>query len=59
MQNLLKPYFTSHIGVCLHKDQVLQIGKSQRFLVRYARPYYGIINQGTEVKIDNSPPKKL
>jgi len=59
MQNILKPYFTSHIGMCLHKDMVLQIGRSQRFLVRYARPYFGVINQGTEVKIDHNAPRKL
>lgn len=58
LQNVLKPYFDRNISHCLHKNQVLEID-DQEFFIKYSRPFFGAISNGTEVKIDSSMPKHL
>ena len=64
MDTLIKPYFESRIDTYLHKNQVLDIdggegGDSYEFYVKYARPFFGKVSNGTEVKIDASTPKRI
>ena len=42
----------------MHKNQVIEI-KDNEFFVKYCRPQFGAINNGTEVKIDSSMPKSI
>ena len=58
LSTVLKPFFSSHIGTCLFKGQVFEI-QEHEFFVKYCRPYFGAISNGTEVKMDSSMPKSV
>ena len=58
LQNILKPYFRSNIGNCLHKGQQLDI-QDNEFYVKYNRPFFGSVQNCTEVKMDSSVPKSV
>lgn len=58
LQTVLQPFFSSNIGTCLFKSQVIEIN-DQEFYVKYCRPYFGSISNGTEVKMDSSMPKSV
>ena len=58
LQNILKPYFRSNIGNCLHKGQQLDI-QDNEFFVKYNRPFFGSVQNCTEVKMDSSVPKSV
>lgn len=42
----------------MHKNQVIEIDDYE-FYVKYARPFFGKVSNGTEVKIDSSTPKRI
>ena len=58
LQTVLKPYFSQNIGSCLFKGQVFEI-QEHEFFVKYCRPFFGAISNGTEVKMDSSMPKSV
>ena len=58
MENVIKPYFEQHIDMFIHKNQVIEIDEYE-FYVKYSRPFFGRISNGTEVKIDSSTPKQV
>ena len=58
LQSVLKPYFSNSIGSCLFKGQVFEI-QDNEFFVKYCRPFFGAISNGTEVKMDSSMPKSV
>jgi hypothetical protein len=58
LSRVLKPYFANNIGSCLFKGQVFEI-QDQEFFVKYCRPFFGAISNGTEVKIDSNMPKSV
>lgn len=58
METVVKPHFEAHIDQYLHKNMVLEIDDYE-FLVKYSRPFFGKIANGTEVKIDSSTPKRI
>ena len=58
LQSVLKPYFSNNSGNCLFKAQVFEIHE-QEFFVKYSRPFFGVISNGTEVKMDSSMPKSV
>lgn len=58
MENTVKPYFEDNIGLELHKGMVIEIDDYE-FYIKYARPFFGKIQSGTEIKIDSSTPKQV
>jgi hypothetical protein len=42
----------------IHKNQIIEIDEYE-FYVKYSRPFFGKISNGTEVKIDSTTPKKI
>ena len=52
MESLIKPYFKQNMGMCVHKNQILEIGEYE-FYIRYARPFFGRVCNGTEIKIES------
>lgn len=58
MENIVKPYFEQHINMNIHKNQIIEIDDYE-FYVKYSRPFFGKICNGTEVKIDSTTPKKV
>lgn len=58
MDNLIRPYFEANIDASLHKNMVIEI-EDQEFYVKYSRPFFGKISNGTEIKIDNSVPRRI
>ena len=58
LRNVLKPFFSGSIGSCLFKGQVIEI-QEHEFFVKYCRPFFGAISNGTEVKMDSSMPKAV
>ena len=52
MDSLIKPYFKANMGMCVHKNQILDIGDHE-FYIRYSRPFFGRVCSGTEVKIES------
>jgi hypothetical protein len=58
MENVIKPYFEQRIDMFVHKNMVIEI-EEYEFYVKYCRPFFGKISNGTEVKIDSSTPKRV
>lgn len=58
MENIIKPYFENRLDSYLHKNQVIEI-EEHEFYVKYSRPFFGKVSNGTEVKIDASTPKRI
>ena len=58
MENVIRPYFEAHLESHIHRNQVIEIDDYE-FYVKYSRPFFGKISNGTEVKIDASAPKKI
>jgi hypothetical protein len=58
MENTVKPYFENNIGLELHKGMVIEIDDYE-FYIKYARPFFGKVQTGTEIKIDSSAPKQV
>jgi hypothetical protein len=52
MENSVRPYFEANIDANLHKNMVIEI-EDQEFYVKYCRPFFGRIAEGTEIKIDS------
>lgn len=58
MENNIRPYFQSNLEMYIHKNQVLEIDDYE-FYVKYSRPFFGKISNGTEVKIESTIPKEV
>ena len=58
MDSVIKPYFEQRIDTYVDKNQVIQIDDHE-FYVKHARPFFGKVSNGTEVKIDSSTPKRI
>lgn len=58
MENSVRPYFEANIDANLHKNMVIEI-EDHEFYVKYCRPFFGRIAEGTEIKIDSSVPKRV
>ena len=56
MENTVKPFFENSINLELHKGMILEIDDYE-FYIKYSRPYFGKVQNGTEIKIDSSTPK--
>lgn len=58
MDKTVKPYFDANINAYLYKNMVVQI-EDLEFYIKYCRPFFGRIDQTTEVKIESSVPKDV
>ncbi len=58
MENVIKPYFEGHLDMHIHRMMTIEI-EDQEFYVKYARPFFGKVSNGTQVKIDSGAPKRL
>jgi len=58
MENVVKPYFEQRLDCHIHKNMTIEIDDYE-FYVKYSRPFFGKISEGTEIKIDSSVPKNV
>lgn len=58
MENSVRPYFEANIDANLHKNMVIEI-EDHEFYVKYCRPFFGKISEGTEIKIDSQVPRRV
>ncbi len=58
MENGIRPFFENNIDMFIYRNMVLEIDEYE-FYVKYARPFFGRITNGTEVKIDSATPKRV
>lgn len=58
MENSIRPFFQQNIEMYVHRNQIIEIDEHE-FYVKYSRPFFGKICNGTEVKIESTIPKEV
>jgi len=43
----------------VHKNQSVQVNEKSEFFVRHTRPYFGVVNECTDVRVDADLPKNI